>query len=409
MYTDTRVKTVPHVSWIYQGYGYYYDSACTRVYRAPSASQYQFVSVELENKSVTSVRGPRPTGRRITCNPFVLQNKSYALQEPLTLDNALTSVPQYVGGLWQKYFLWGDLEELLQIYWAQYPPDLTLPVVRARDRNYALQKAYAKMNATTAAIGVTIGEMADTLAMIRKPLATLRKFLVKVWRKRNLKGFNDGIPRDTWLEYRYGLMPAILETQSYIDAINEKASKIYQAKATVRTNLGKTTTPQHLGWAYFEPDMKIERTQVLKTSVGLYFNPIDKQRFGAGLSQVLPTAWELIPYSFVWNWFVDVDTWINALMGSFTVPFAGYVTQKQSTIVKASYDGSIGGRYGAQFDKIAKRYIIRRRDYVERSLDLKCNLFTVHLNNAYTGSWRRMVDSVALLWDKPSKILNSLK
>lgn len=409
MYTDTRVKTVPKSAWIYQGYGYYYDSACTKVYRAPAASQWQFVNLELENKSVTSVRGPRPTGRRITCNPFVLQNKSYALQPGIPLSEALTSNPEYIGGLWKKYFLWGDIEEVLLSYWASYPPTLTLPDIRERDRNYALQKAYAKINETTAMLGVTLGEMAETLAMIRNPLATLRKFLVKVWKKRNLKGFSDGVAKDTWLEYRYGIMPAILDTNSIINAINEKASKIYQSKASVRTNLGTTTSYVNLSWAYFVPKFRIEHSQVLKTSVGLYFNPINRQQYGLAATQILPSMIELIPYSFIWNWFIDVDTWINALMGSFTTPIAGYVTQKQSTIVKAIYDGPIGARYGAQADKIAKRYIIRRQDKVVRSMDLKCDLLTVHLNNAYTRSWRRMVDSVALGWDVPGKIIKSLK
>lgn len=415
MYTDTRVRSADMTLRTDFKYDYF-NLATGDPLPWTSWINVETVTRQVLAQSITSVRGPKPSGR-LLCNPaemqkvgfHVLLDKDVELVSPKMSQNLNTNPPSGLRFRLRNYpyssALFRD-PTVFQLVTA--PPDLMF-----KDREYALQKAYAKANESTANIMVTIGELRETLSMLRNPLAGLRKFLVTLARRqtKSRKTVAEDVAKDTWMEYRYGIMPLIFDTQSLIEAYKAKAQSIFKHEATVRRREPVSVTYRKLflgGVAY--QNFWFEVSDVFKTTAGLYTNPVPLDRFGTKATQLLPAALELVPYSFVLNWFVDVDAWLNALMGSVQIhPFTGFVTFKSSRQVRVTPDGPVLWSGGHESPAIPSYSLVREAARMQRTTNLAVDLSTVHFNNAFTNSWRRMVDSVALIWKRPSQIIKNFK
>lgn len=113
-----------------------------------------------------------------------------------------------------------------------------------------------------------------------------------------------------WMAYRYGIMPLVysyrdmLKTVKRGQEVTSKASAVVNPKPTGVTLPGSTSTYK---WVEYVG------SHVVSGTVYQYFP------WGQGTAQLaslgfnpLVTAWELIPYSFVIDWFVNVGDYIAA-------------------------------------------------------------------------------------------------
>jgi hypothetical protein len=134
------------------------------------------------------------------------------------------------------------------------------------------------------------------------------------WRKTlNLAG-------DLWMEARYGWRPFIYDVIGHVEAFTSpnwserrtvRKSKMYPASewqslqvlATASGGLGDLVRRQHLK---FESKLRCGQTADYRSSV-------DLTALRYGLYDVVGTAWELVPYSFVVDWFVNIGDMARAL------------------------------------------------------------------------------------------------
>lgn len=224
--------------------------------------------------------------------------------------------------------------------------------------NAAAVKAKAKMGAVQMEMGVMFGESAKTLRMLVNPLKGLRNLLVNfLTNVKNVKKAKD--ISSVWLEYRYGLRPFMMDVEDTLNAvyapwrrelnhrIERKMGKFVRPTEFTRTPLGwqlLTSSPCSI-WGDWVTESSAEVTYYAHQ----YFTRIGtmNDRFGMDGANALSTLWELMPYSFVVDWFVDLGSWIKAVqptLGLRKYPLVVSVKEKRLytayTVRFAWYDDS---------------------------------------------------------------------
>jgi hypothetical protein len=182
---------------------------------------------------------------------------------------------------------------------------------------------------------VALGELRETVNLIRHPLmafrsycdslrkaATLKKRIDPEGHKRRSKKFRRAMT-DTWLEWAFGAAPLLNDIQA-------------GAQALARRNVYNPPTANAFGfatdqWAKVAPEKALlthDRSQlqrVVETTstvqIGYYgkiktnlsLSGVTSSQFGCTPWDILPAAWELIPYSFLVDYFSNVGAIVDGI------------------------------------------------------------------------------------------------
>lgn len=215
----------------------------------------------------------------------------------------------------------------------------------------ASTQAHASVKEPAAYMGVFLGEMKETLSMLRSPLKGLTDFIRdrRKWeryRGRKPKGstrnqqarnrttresLSDGVKAasDCWLEARLGWRPFLLEADAIM---NELANGDFSERQTARGQSSASESGQTSGWrnCYGVEVYCVESSEVkcsVRTGILYEARVTPQQRFGLTWEAIPVSAWELIPFSFVVDWFVNVGDYIQAMTPKLGVKhLAGWTT-----------------------------------------------------------------------------------
>jgi len=180
-----------------------------------------------------------------------------------------------------------------------------------------------------------VAELGETITFLLSPLRAYHRWLKRQLRKekrkrrKTLRG-RRGNPKSTskkekivtladlissnWLSYRYGAMPIVYDVQDAIAAITRLAELTNRTTARgYSTNYGtneQTITKE----AYYASTEKLTQTKrTVEVRAGILYEHDSRDTFGVHMSQIPKTAWEVVPFSFVADWFVNVDDFISAI------------------------------------------------------------------------------------------------
>lgn len=130
----------------------------------------------------------------------------------------------------------------------------------------------------------------------------------------------------TWLEYKYGWMPILQEVQGAAEFFAQRFAlpqkNIVSATGIVRrTHKGVINNPGSLYYDRLWPlNETWEGTVVCKVELrGELTSPYAAQLQQLGLTNPALVAWELVPFSFVFDWFVSVGDWLQAQTALFGI------------------------------------------------------------------------------------------
>jgi hypothetical protein len=191
--------------------------------------------------------------------------------------------------------------------------------------NQAITAAWAKVIEAPFQSFVTAAEMYKTVRTLTGLFQSLFKVIraTRAARKRiPLHVFNSTAKvASIWLEARYGIRPLVYEIRGAIDAYNaigDKRRTRYTA-AVQGSSEYHDTQSWNAGNAEFESNFTIDRvsTRDVVCRAGVLTHEFgDKigmsQSFGMGVDQILSGVWEVIPYSFVWDWFFNTAKFVAA-------------------------------------------------------------------------------------------------
>jgi hypothetical protein len=302
---------------------------------------------------------------------------------------------------WYLYEFWGDL--------GAYPGTLDDPSLKSITsvENEVKRIAVSKIRqAQTSLRGlVAAGEMGQTVRMITSRarslhvgvfgyLTTLRK-VVKPRRSRRKGQRAATLEREvkrvnrlvagSWLEAQYGWKPLVNDIRdgalalSRIQTYRAPSVRIHAAASSAEKSAGFTATRTNGPLSYkfstsstFEYEFKVYGV-VHSTPRGVkVFNFPVLDEFGLKLSEFVPTIWELIPYSFLVDYFSNIGQIIDAYsLNASNVGWLNSGVKKVSKFTSVPHSVAFQTPPGGQWDTDQRTGVGGpfeiTREYVKRS------------------------------------------
>lgn len=193
-----------------------------------------------------------------------------------------------------------------------------------------IQRALLKIGASKSNLWVTVAERQKTVDLVTgafRDLTTFFEGLATPRGRRRLLGqaLKPGASRragkkftDSYLAYRYGVVPTMLDLQGIASAAEEAAFGHRNAHLSGRASKKQAVNSQLPGkWAAGDGithDVVTkgmgERGVSVRIDAICYFPPFRTFQ-ELGLTNLPNAAWELIPYSFVVDWVLGVGEWLQ--------------------------------------------------------------------------------------------------
>lgn len=205
-------------------------------------------------------------------------------------------------------------------------------------QNDAVLNAYVQLNQAPVIGGELLADLGKTLAMLRQPFSRAEDLILQIQRlarkrkKHYVKTGNRQLERglkafaSAWLETRYGWQPLMMdisETMSQVHVIMDRITSkpaIRVARGSARASVydGAPFTALLSAWSI---EGACEWSSEIRSNAGIIYQQrltslAEQVSRTLGLdAQAIPgTLWEIMPYSFVVDWFIGVGDWLHAVM-----------------------------------------------------------------------------------------------
>jgi hypothetical protein len=265
----------------------------------------------------------------------------------------------------------------------------------------------AKINAS-AVQGIVIGgELKSTLNLLKSPLGGISRLIHKGSRRRLRSSEIYNAASNSWLSARYGWRPILYDIEDIMSAVNER----HRRRTTVRANRSGSntfsveTTETQMAHSNCTVVRDGTRNYDVRTGAIVEVSPDFAYSAGVRLRDIPRSVWDLLPYSFVADWFFNIGDYIDAIIpSSNSKVVASWTTTDQKialtqTITPGQYsnytDNPTGDAVQTRFDRVKLRSsgtvsagLVTRIGSIQSLLSLKD---------------LRLIDSIFLLTGKNKK------
>jgi hypothetical protein len=236
---------------------------------------------------------------------------------------------------------------------------------------------------------------------------------VKQRRRRNLPTNEPSFASQQWLAYRYGLAPLISDVQAAIDYVNSKLNERLnelRSKRGVVEDVKVVVTKSDDILSSFTWKGQHKTTTAIKSASIVYYKQVmtltTAQKLGLNPGAWTGIAWELVPYSFIVDWFVNVGSWLRALspLAAFTV-IGGCVSQVYDHTYEYEFLTKPFNDYYTVDRWMPSTYMWKSRCLTRR---FGSPMPAMLAYNPSPWNVKRLLDSLALSWGFISKRVKSL-
>lgn len=193
---------------------------------------------------------------------------------------------------------------------------------------------------------VFAGELGETLALLRHPIRGVADLAISLLEKRSVVKSSKAIA-NLWLEFRFGVIPLVQDIQSIVKLFDDIASKghseLFRKKgyasssAVTQTKFAATNGVTYIlesatvyeSWCYISGGYIADTSERLKGLDAISTDLLN-------IANLPITAWELIPFSFLVDYFVNIGDIISAGVTSRSTLRYASVSTVMSTTVKHS-------------------------------------------------------------------------
>jgi hypothetical protein len=223
------------------------------------------------------------------------------------------------------------------------------------ERDVALSKAWANVDISSIQALASLGELPETVhwmtSLVKRMISIMRAFTQKKLLLNVQKFVQSGRSvinelSELWLEFRYAVRPLIFDMQQAVEAWNAVLQKSdrFTARGFNRAD-GVTTSSTETVILNEAMSAIISRTQQTSADyrAGVLYtidDNVNELMSVWGIDQPIETVWELIPFSFMIDWFFSV----GHVISSWTInpglnPLASFITEEHTTTIKSEITG----------------------------------------------------------------------
>jgi hypothetical protein len=196
-----------------------------------------------------------------------------------------------------------------------------------------------------------------------------------------------GVASDTWLAWQYGVRPLISDLKGAV----KEYYKVRQTQPLIRSYTLRASSDERMGGVQLEPWTSVYNPAAVRSSdltqkaairAHVEFQDsaqawdVSAQRLG--LTDPILLAWELIPYSFVIDWFVNVGEFLEA---------SGTITGLKRVGIHVTTTTAEYSRIDKGGGSASRQFVVKSRTFwpflPNASLRIKANPLTVsHVTSA---------------------------
>ncbi len=349
-----------------------------------------------------------------------LPENSYSDSQRKTESYATRERSSYQGTITDQYALYGYVEGDPWYLHTYYPGnDLVAPnkaIMRTESSllNEAKTKVLLRAADMKSNFAVSIAEAGKTGDLI---LSTARRIdtAYRALRRGNFKEVARQLnisPRHvhkTWLEYRYGWLPLLMDVKGSAELLAQHhLGRAENFVVSAKTSESKDYT-------YSAVTLAPNGTSVRKNSSATYTarvklhcridNGFVSSLQQMGLVNPALVAWELTPYSFVFDWFISVGDWLTACSA-----LSGITVIQAMSSISFVLDGNYGrvhngyDFWGTWQFPASLGYTVKWRDYSRTPLGMS-DLIVYPVVNDDIFNMKRVITSLALMRSSSSRLV----
>lgn len=190
-----------------------------------------------------------------------------------------------------------------------------------------------------------------------------------------------------WLEYSYGWRPLLADIYGAAELCAQLATKSRPTSVTAQARSEKLFP---YGSTQYGLTVKATRKETVKAKCKLWFDVTEEWRDSlksTGISNPLLLAWELLPYSFVADWFLPVGNYLGKLGAESGLSFVkGMTTANNVVFSQSTYVSNSEGYIDVVIPPLVEKAVFQDRVVLTTFPEAELPRFQLDLNMSQVTS-----------------------